>query len=222
MTLEDELSRRRESLRKGLPPGDLEVLRAAVDRLHMLQVVEHGLAVGDQLPEFALPDPDGNIVASEELIARGPLAVVFIRGPWCPYCSLTLAALDALGPAVEELGGSLVVISPVHARELGRAAAERGLRLRLLSDPGAAYARLCGVQFEMSEAHVELYTRIGWDVAQLNAGSGWELPVPASYVVGRDGVIAFAFANADWSHRAEPADILAALARAAQAATSAG
>ena len=52
----------------------------------------------------------------------------------------------------------------------------------------------------MSEGHIELYRRLGWARRRrLNAGSGWELPVPATYVAGRDGVIAYAFADADWA-----------------------
>ena len=81
----------------------------------------------------------------------------------------------------------------------------------MLTDPDAAYARICGVQYEMTDGHAELYRRLGWDVGQLNAGSGYELPVPATYVTGRDGVIAYAFADVDWTRRAEPADIIEAV-----------
>jgi peroxiredoxin len=215
MTLEDKLSRCRAELRGGLPPADCETLRDAVERLRMLQIVEQGLQVGDLLPEFALPDTDGRIVSSETLLAEWPLAVVFVRGPWCPYCTLALEALEEVRPSIERLGAGLVVISPMPADDLRRAAVERELRLLLLSDAGAHYAKTCGVQYEMTEAHIDLYRRLGWDIERINAGSGWELPVPASYVADRDGVIGFAFADADWSYRAEPAAMVAAVERLA-------
>jgi peroxiredoxin len=173
------------------------------------------------LPDFELPDTAGRTVTSEELLARGPLVLVFIRGTWCPYCSLTLQALDQARPAIKQLGGRMVAVSPLHRGELARAAAERGLRLRLLSDPGAVYARVCGVQYEMSDGQVALYRRYGLDLAQRNAGSGWGLPIPAAYVAGRDGVITFADAQADWAQRAEPADVRAAVEHLAQAAAPA-
>src|SRR5262245_31239158 len=116
----------------------------------MLQLAEHGLTVGDLLPEFTLPDTGGKLVSSEALLAQGPLVTAFVRGPWCPYCSLALGALDEVRPALEQRGASLVVISPVRGEELLRAADERGLRLRLLTDIDARYARICGVQYEMS------------------------------------------------------------------------
>jgi peroxiredoxin len=215
MTLEDKLSRCRAELRGGLPPADCKTLRDAVERLRMLQIVEQGLQVGDLLPEFALPDTDGRIVSSETLLAERPLAVVFVRGPWCPYCTLALEALEEVRPSIERLGAGLVVISPMPADDLRRAAVERELRLLLLSDAGAHYAKTCGVQYEMTEAHIDLYRRLGWDIERFNAGSGWELPVPASYVADRDGVIGFAFADADWSYRAEPAAMVAAVERLA-------
>jgi hypothetical protein len=81
MTLEERLSRHRAELRGGLEPEDRGTLRAAVERLRMLQVVEQGLQAGDLLPEFALLGTDGTIVSSEALLAEGPLAVVFVRGP---------------------------------------------------------------------------------------------------------------------------------------------
>jgi peroxiredoxin len=215
MTLEDKLSRCRAELRGGLPPADCKTLCDAVERLRMLQIVEQGLQVGDLLPEFALPDTDGRIVSSETLLAEWPLAVVFVRGPWCPYCTLALEALEEVRPSIERLGAGLVVISPMPADDLRRAAVERELRLLLLSDAGAHYAKTCGVQYEMTEAHIDLYRRLGWDIERFNAGSGWELPVPASYVADRDGVIGFAFADADWSYRAEPAAMVAAVERLA-------
>lgn len=216
--LQDRLDRVRTELRTALVPSDRAALGAALERLQMLQIVEQGLAVGDILPEFVLPDTAGRIVASEALLANGPLVLVFVRGTWCPYCSLALQALDAARPPIEALGGSLVVVSPLRADELARAAADRGLGLTLLSDVDGDYARLCGVHYEMSDSHAALYERFGLDLAQVNAGAGWALPIPATYVVGGDGVVTFAYAEVDWARRAEPADILAAVERVDRAA----
>ena len=220
--LQDKLDQTRSEWRASLNPADREVLLGSVERLRMLQLAEHGLAVGDLLPEFTLPDFLGNLVSSEALLTQGPLVTAIVRGPWCPYCTLALDALDQARPAIEQQGASLVVISPVRREELQRAADERGLRLQLLTDTDARYARICGVQYEMSEAHAELYRRLGWDVGRLNAGSGDELPVPATYVTAQDGVIAYAFADVDWTRRAEPADILEAVRHLTPARSEAG
>jgi peroxiredoxin len=222
MSLRDQLNECNEQLLKVLDPVDRKALEDTIERLRMLQLVEQGLAVGDLLPEFALPDGNALIVTSEELLARGPLALAFFRGPWCPYCSLALQALEEARPRIEDLGASLVAVAPMPADELRQLAAERGLGLRLLSDATADYARVCGVQFEMTEGGTALYGRLaarfGLEIPNLDAASGWELPIPATYVAGRDGVIRYAFGDADWSKRAEPEDIVGVVESLAQAA----
>ena len=218
MTLEERLAQYRNEVRAALEPAQWQVLVDSIERLRMLQLVEQGLHEGDQLPEFALPDTDGLTVASDALLDRGPLAIVFIRGTWCPYCSATLDALEQARPRIEQLGGSLVVVSPMAIEDLARAAAARGLGLRLLGDPGGAYAKLCGVQYQMSDAHVALFRSFDLDIGQINQHLAWELPVPACFVAGSNGVITYAFADADWTRRAEPDAILAAMERTAQAA----
>ena len=97
MMLQDKLDQTRAGWRSSLDPADREVLLRTVERLRMLQLAEHALAMGDLLPEFTLPDSRGELVSSTELLARGPLVAAFVRGPWCPYCSLALAALVAAG-----------------------------------------------------------------------------------------------------------------------------
>ena len=218
--LQDRLDRVRAKLRRALTPAERTALGAVLERLQMLQIVETSLAVGDVLPEFALPDTGGQVVASEALLADGPLVLVFVRGTWCPYCSLALQALDAARPPIEALGGTLVVVSPMRREQLAKVAADRGLGLTLLSDADGAYARLCGVHYEMSDGHAALYQRFGLNLAQVNAGAGWALPIPATYVVDRQGVITFAHAEVDWARRAEPADIVAAVARLDPAANA--
>jgi peroxiredoxin len=224
MTPQGKLDAIRTQLLAVLDRTDRQDLEDAIERLRMLQLVEQGLTVGDILPDFRLPDTGGSVVASEDLLAAGPLAVVFFRGPWCPYCSLTLQALEEARPRIEALGGSVVAISPLPAAELRRMADERELRLPLLSDPGSAYAQVCGVRFEMTDSAIALYARLaarfGLTISGLNPASGWELPIPATYVTGRDGVIRFAFGDADWARRAEPEAIVATVAELSQAATA--
>jgi peroxiredoxin len=91
-------------------------------------------------------------------------------------------------PEVERLGASLVAISPLKPEELARLAAERGLRLTMLSDVDDAYARLCGVHYAMSDGQARLYRKRGVDLEAANAGAGWQVPVPATYVLGQDGL----------------------------------
>lgn len=224
MTLQERLDQKKAEARARLDADDRRALEDAVERLRMLQIVEHGLAAGDVLPDFALLDADGRIVASDELLARGPLILFFFRGPWCPYCSLTLAALETVRPRVEALGASLVGVAPMSVDALARLRAERRLGLQLLSDVDLHYAGVCGVRFQMSTEVKQLYLQLrverGLDIPGLDVAAPWELPVPATYVVDRDGVIRFAFGDGDWARRAEPDAIVATLEQLIQDAAA--
>ncbi len=226
MKLQSRLDEIKRQLGEVVDPAERALLDGAIERLRMLQVVEHGLAVGDVLPDFVLPDSGGRPVASDDLLTSGPLVLTFFRGPWCPYCSMTLEALNGIQPAVRRLGGTMVAVAPLACGELERLARERALDLHLLSDRDAAYAGLCGVRFEMTEEATALYRRLAvrfdLHIPGLDGTAGWELPIPATYVVGRDGVIVFAFGDADWSRRADPDEVVGVVRRLGQAAVITG
>lgn len=196
-------------------PALAATVHAILERLRMLQLVEAGPQPGDMLPDLELPDATGRVWRSEELLARGPLVLALFRGPWCPYCERTMRALEAIRPAIEARGATLVGIVPTRPELVARMAEERGLRFPILTDRGLRWTRLLGLAYAMSDEHRALYAARGVDVAAQQAGAGWELPVPASFVVRRDGTIAWAFADPDWARRAEPAELLAELDRAA-------
>lgn len=218
MTIRDELQRRRAAVLAQLDPGDRQVIADGIERVRMLQVAETSLAAGDTLPDFELADAAGRVHRSRDLLAKGPLVLSFFRGAWCPYCDIAMRALETVRPRLEALGASVVGVIPTRGEELAHLAEERHLRYPMLVDVGERYARLCGVHFEVADDHVAFYRRLGIDLPTQHAGAGWELPLPATYVVRPDGTISFAFADADWVRRAEPDDVVEAVRRCAQAA----
>ncbi len=221
MPLQEELDRRRREVYDRLDPADRKVIEDGIERVRMLQVAETGLSVGDTLPDFALVDADGRVWRGEELLARGSLVLSFFRGAWCPCCDLAMRALEAVRPEIEALGATLLGVAPTRPEDLARVAADRALHYPLLTDVGEHLAKLCGVQFELPEEHIDFYRRYGVDMPATHAGAGWELPLPATYVVRQDGVVAWAFADADWGRRAEPEAVLEVLRRLAQPAAEA-
>lgn len=210
-SLGDALAARRAERDARLAPEEARVLREAGERLLMLQVAEFALAAGDTFPDFALPDADGRIVSSEALLRGGPLVVVFFRGGWCPFCDLAFAAYDGLSGPLSALGATLVGVVPEHREALRETRALKRVGLTLVSDVEGRLARLCGLAFELTAAHVALYRSRGIDIAGRAAGGGWSLPLPASFVVAPDATVAFAFADADYTRRAEPSALLAAV-----------
>jgi peroxiredoxin len=182
-----------------------------LDRLRMMRVAEEGLGLGDYLPDFALEDADGRRWTSSELLDRGPLVLALFRGGWCPYCDLTMVALEEARPSIEALGAQAVGIMPEPGEQIAAAARQRGIGYRFLSDPANLYARTCGLAYELSPNHVRIHRDRGRNFPALHGDTTWRLPVPAVFVVRPDARIVFAFADVDPAHWPDPEELVAAL-----------
>ena len=143
---------------------------------------------------------------------RGPLVLIFYRGGWCPYCNLELRAWQQQLAELRRLGAQLVAVSPQTPDNSLSTAEKNALAFPVLSDSALQAVTAFGVAFEMPPELIELYSRVGNNLPVLNGNGRWVLPVPATYVIDRDGRIVFAHVEADYRERAEPRDVLAAIA----------
>lgn len=203
-----ELSRRHLA---ELPPHERAEFEDELDRLRMMRVAEEGLGVGDSLPDFALEDGAGRTWTSSELLDHGPLVLALFRGGWCPYCELTMLALEDARPAIEALGARAVGVMPGGREQVASAAAKRGIRYPLLADPANGFARMCGLAYELSPGHARIHQVRGRNFPALHNDAIWRLPVPAVFVVEPNARVAFAFSDVDPSRWPDPDALLASL-----------
>lgn len=175
------------------------------------------LKAGDRAPTFILNDPDGKPVSSAALLATGPLILSFYRGVWCPYCNLELQALQQALPGFQALGASLLAISPQTAANSRKSQRQNKLDFPILSDTRNDVAAAFGLRFALPDYLIDLYQRLKNDLPAFNDDPAWTLPMPARYVIGRDGVIAYAEVNPDYTLRPEPDSMLPVI-RSLQAA----
>lgn len=208
MKLGLKLSALREAGRARLAAADVRVLEETVERLRMLQLAEDAPAPGESFPDFTLLDAGGASVESGQLIGALPLVMVFYRGGWCPYCDMTLRALEAVRPRIEAAGAELVAVSAEPPENLEAIAAAKGLGFRLFSDPELRLARACGLLFEFTDAHVALYRRLGIDVPAHNVQQDWSLPMAATFVIDPSGTVVWSFIDPDWTRRADPDELV--------------
>jgi peroxiredoxin len=176
-------------------------------------LIDSALKAGTVMPEFELPSVEGRFVSSAELVARGPLVVSFFRGGWCPYCTLELQALQQALPEIEAHGASLIAVTPDTGAALAAAKRANGLDYQVLSDLDNGVGLAFGIVFRVPETIRTLYRGLGLDLGARhgNRTGEWLLPLPATYIVDRQGVIRHAELDADFTHRMEPADIIRVL-----------
>ncbi|MBI3512718.1 MAG: AhpC/TSA family protein [Proteobacteria bacterium] len=186
-------------------------VESVVGTLRQAESAANALKVGDPMPAFVLPNAEGRLIASDELLTRGPLVVSFFRGDWCPYCRTMLQTYEASLPAIAGAGGQLVAISPDTSSLPSVTKHKFGLHFEVLSDPDSAVTLQFGVMFRAPEAYRDLLKSRGIDLADRHGNEGWFIPIPATFVVDQTGTIRYAFTDIDFTYRAEPDAIVAAL-----------
>ncbi len=203
------LRERRDAARGRIAAETLAIMDSATAELAASGLAERSLGVGDRAPEFELPDATGNPVSLSSLLAGGPVVLAFYRGGWCPYCSIELRALQARLPEITRAAATLVAISPQTPDNSLSTAEKLELAFPVLSDAGNVVARSFGLVFRLPEALRKVYA--GFDLPAANGDDSFELPIPATYVIATDGSVAWRFADADYTRRGEPDDVIAAL-----------
>jgi peroxiredoxin len=212
-TLAEELSAYKASFKARVAPERLATMEHATAQLRASGIERRALGQGDRAPALTLPDAAGIPVALAPLWQRGALVLVFYRGGWCPYCNLELRAWQRTLARLGALDASLVAISPQTPDNSLTTAQKNELAFPVLSDTALQAAEAFGLAFELPPELVALFSAVGNELPVINGNGKWVLPIPATYVVGTDGRIAFAHVEADYRERAEPDAVLGAVER---------
>jgi peroxiredoxin len=209
-----EIFAERKALIAQYVPQEIQAIHEQViGELREGGIKQRALAIGATAPSFELTDHNGKAVSSAELLARGRLIICFFRGRWCPFCVGQLEAMNRILPQIRDAGAELVAISPQTVQQSFFMADQHRLSFPLLSDAGNHVARQFGLAYRIPDYQQSIYRRAFINLPFTNGGDSWELPIPAVYVVDRDGTILFAAANPDYKERPEPEEILERLAR---------
>jgi peroxiredoxin len=207
-TLREELAERKRLMELYVPAETRAINERATEELRSAGIAERALRAGDQAPAFTLLDQNGKPVSSTELLAKGPLVIAYLRGRWCPFCCGEAEALNRMLPEFESARASLVAVSPQSLNQAYFMHDQHKLRFPLLVDEGNNVARQFGLVYRVPEYQEKLFSSVFINLPHINGDCSWELALPATYVVGRDGKVRYAWINVDYTQRAEPSDLL--------------
>ena len=214
MSLQDKLDAFKADFETNIAPAAaVAIIHKTTDELIASGAADRALKAGDRAPDFALPDADGNIVRLSDLLASGPVAISFYRGVWCPYCNLELKALEEAVGDIRARGAQLVAISPQNGQQSRKSQRDNGLSFPILSDAHNAVAEAFGLRFKLQDELVALYKSFGIDLNASNGDDRWTLPMPGRFVIGTDGIIAYAEVNPDYTRRPDPSEMLPVIDR---------
>jgi peroxiredoxin len=187
----------------------------AVDRLvNRLQKSGAGASApgpGDPMPPFVLPDDSGRLVSLDDLLNNGPTAIVFHRGHWCPYCRINTDALAKVHEDIRAEGGQIIAIMPEGRQFSAKLKSETQATFPILTDVDNGYALSLNLAIWVGEEMQRLIAAAGWNLPAYQGNDAWVLPIPATFVVGTDGLIKARFVDPDYRQRMAIDDMLGAM-----------
>jgi peroxiredoxin len=209
--LRDVYTERKELITKYVPQETQKIHAQAIAELKRRNLAANILPVGAKAPDFELPDHDGKLIDSTDLLAKGQLVLCFIRGRWCPFCVGQVEAMNQIVPQIEQAGATFIAISPQTVKQSYFMHDQHKLHFPLLSDAGNCLARQFRLTYRVPAAQEAIYRRAFVNLPLVNGDDSWELPIPATYILDKDATVIYASANEDYTDRPEPTDILNSL-----------
>jgi peroxiredoxin len=199
-----------------LRPAYGEAIDRIVQRLNENGGWENAPRVGEPMPPFMLPDENGHLVSLQELLEQGPTAIMFHRGHWCAYCRLNLHAVARSAGAIAAAGGRVAIVMPERQEFAEGFKTETSAPFPILADLDNGYAMSLDLAIWLGPDFIQLISNSGRDVAKFQGNDAWIVPIPATFVVGRDGNVVARFIDPDFRKRMELDDLLAAFKTAAR------
>ena len=206
--LREIYAERKDLIAKYVPAETQTIHARAVAELKEKRLAETALAVGAKAPTFELKDHNGKPISSVELLAKSRLVICFIRGRWCPFCVAQMEAMNLILPQIAEAGAMLAGISPQSVQQSFFMHDQHKLQFPLLSDAGNQVARRFGLAYRVPEYQQALYKSVFINLPHVNEDQNWELPIPATYILDREGTVLYVSADEDYMVRPEPVGIV--------------
>jgi peroxiredoxin len=208
-SLQEQLRTFAETVKRERPQFAAAVERL-VQRLRQYGAGESAPQIGESMPPFVLPDETGQMTSLEELLNRGPVAVTFHRGHWCPYCRININALVEAYRELSASGGQIVAIMPDRQKFVAELKSQSNVPFPILTDMDNGYALSLNLAIWVG-AEVQKMMEGRRDLPTFQGNSSWMLPIPATFVVGRDGLIRARFIDPDYRNRMMISDMLGAM-----------
>ncbi|SMD34491.1 Peroxiredoxin [Reichenbachiella faecimaris] len=163
---------------------------------------------GDQALNFKGVDQNGKDFELYKALEKGPVVLMFYRGFWCPHCNKQLSQLEDSLNFITERGGIVVAVTPEKPESIAKTVDKTGASFKIIYDKNLSIMNTYHVAFKMEEALLKKYKKWGIDLDEANGDNGPSLPVPATYIIGQDKKILYAFFDPDYKKRATVGKIL--------------
>lgn len=184
------------------------ILVGLLSQFAMAQEAPFQLNVGDEALNFQGIDQNGKAFELYDALEKGPVVLMFYRGFWCPHCNKQLSQMEDSLNFITDKGGIVVAVTPEKPESINKTIDKTGASFKIIHDKDLSIMNTYHVAFRMEEALLKKYKKWGIDLDSANGENGPNLPVPATYIIGQDKKILFAFFDPDYKKRATVGKIL--------------
>lgn len=205
--LEKEINEKKAAFESSASEDKKQKYAEGIAAVVETNIVGNALQVGETAINFTLPNALGKKITLYDELENGPVILMWYRGGWCPYCNMQLHYMQEMLPEFKKLGASLIAITPETPDNSISTKEKNDLEFEVLSDLDNKVGYEYKVVFKLTEDVKEIYEN-GFELSKFNGNDNGELPLAATYIIGQNKVIQYAFLDADYRNRAEPQDLL--------------
>ncbi len=207
-TLTEKLNEKRTLSKKKTPPEIKKVMNKGVSDLRNSGLHKLALGIGKKVPAVNFKNLNNKLVDLSKYYGEKVVVLTFYRGGWCPYCMLELEAYQKNLELFEKAGALVIAVSPDSVMNAKKTKNKRKLGFEVLSDPENRAAKKFGLAFKVDKGTLEVYKKFGIDLKIAQDNENFELPMPGTYVIDKQGVVRFSFVDPDYTKRADPIAVL--------------
>ncbi|AIY13814.1 peroxiredoxin-like family protein [Cellulophaga baltica] len=205
--LEKEINEKKAAFESSASEDKKQKYAEGIAAVVETNIVGNALQVGETAINFTLPNALGKKITLYDELENGPVILMWYRGGWCPYCNMQLHYMQEMLPEFKKLGASLIAITPETPDNSISTKEKNDLEFEVLSDLDNKVGYEYKLVFKLTEDVKEIYEN-GFELSKFNGNDKGELPLAATYIIGQNKVIQYAFLDADYRNRAEPQDLL--------------
>ncbi|BAP33300.1 alkyl hydroperoxide reductase [Chryseobacterium sp. StRB126] len=210
-TLAKQIEHLNQELSSQLPQEILNAFGKSIEDLKTKRIEENSIQIGDQMPEFSLPNALGKIINSEDILKNGKMILAFYRGSWCPYCNLELKFLQDNLSRIKDKGATLMAVSPQRPDYSLSMTEKNNLEFEVLTDVDNNFAEKLGIAFQLQDFVLSYYKNLGIHLSDFNKNNDNTLPVPVVFVVDKNNVITYKFLDVNYMNRVDVEELIQAL-----------
>lgn len=168
-----------------------------------------GLFIHSKAPGFTAKDQNDASIRLKDLTKKGNVVLIFYRGNWCPYCSKQLMRLEDSLQLIRDKGAQLIAVTPETQEGISKTIEKTKASFPILYDEGLKIMKAYDVNFQVDERTVARYKSANIDLLANNGKlNGANLPVPAVFIINKQGLIIYRYFDADHKKRPSVKEIL--------------